>query len=151
MEEGTGYNWAPLCARSHMQSHYLVEGLFFFLLFRAAPAAHGSFQARGPIRPTVASLCHSHSNISMSHIHGSQQRWILSPLSKARDQTYNLTIPSQICFHCTMTGTPTWKVLLLLSISQDELGLAAGGNSLQSVMLNHLGLCLTSSGCSLQG
>ena len=68
----------------------------------------------------------------LSHIHGSQQRWVLSPLSEARDQIYNLTIPSQICFHCTTTGTPTWKVLLLPSISQDELGLAAGGNSLQS-------------------
>ena len=35
---------------------------FFFLLFRAAPAAYGSSQARSPIRATAASLRHSHSN-----------------------------------------------------------------------------------------
>ena len=28
--------------------------------------------------------------------HSSQQHWILSPLSKARDQTRNLMVPSQI-------------------------------------------------------
>ena len=38
--------------------------------------------------------------------HGSPQRWILNPLSKARDQTRNLMVPSRIHFHCTMTGTP---------------------------------------------
>ena len=38
--------------------------LFYFIcLFRAAPAAHGGFQARGPIGAVAASLCHSHSNI----------------------------------------------------------------------------------------
>ena len=29
--------------------------------------------------------------------HSSQQHWILSPLSKARDRTHNFMIPSQIC------------------------------------------------------
>ena len=32
------------------------------LLFRAAPAAYGSNQARGQIKATAASLYHSHSN-----------------------------------------------------------------------------------------
>ena len=36
----------------------------------------------------------------------SWQRRILNPLSGARDQTWNLKVPSQICFHCTKTGTP---------------------------------------------
>jgi len=27
-------------------------------------------------------------------------------MSKARDRTHNLKVPSWICFHCTMTGTP---------------------------------------------
>ena len=31
--------------------------------------------------------------------------WILNPLSKARDQTHNLIVPSQIHFHCATTGT----------------------------------------------
>ena len=35
---------------------------FFFLLFRAAPVAFGSSQARGQIRAIAASLHHSYSN-----------------------------------------------------------------------------------------
>lgn len=35
---------------------------FVSLLFRAAPKAYGSFQARGPIGATTAGLYHSHSN-----------------------------------------------------------------------------------------
>ena len=35
---------------------------FFFLFLRAAPAAHGSSQARGLIGATAAGLHHSHSN-----------------------------------------------------------------------------------------
>ena len=31
--------------------------------------------------------------------------WILSPLSKAKDQTRKLVIPSWIRFRCAMTGT----------------------------------------------
>ena len=40
----------------------LLFFFFFFLLFAiswAAPAAYGGFQARGRIRATAASLCHS--------------------------------------------------------------------------------------------
>ena len=44
--------------------------------------------------------------------HSSWQHWILNPLSEARDWTYNLMVPSQICFCCTMTGTP--KLLTIL-------------------------------------
>ena len=45
-----------------------------FCLFRAAPGVYGGSQARGPIRAVAAGLDHS-----------SQQRWILNPLSVARD------------------------------------------------------------------
>ena len=41
--------------------------------------------------------------------HSSGQYQILNPLSKVRDGTCNLMIPSQIHFCCTMTGTPTSK------------------------------------------
>ena len=34
----------------------------FFFLFRAAPTAYGSSQARGPIGDVAAGLHHSHSN-----------------------------------------------------------------------------------------
>ena len=40
-----------------------VLGLSSFLLFRAAPAAYGGSQARGPIGAVAASLQHSHSHI----------------------------------------------------------------------------------------
>ena len=38
--------------------------------------------------------------------HSSWQHRILNPLSEARDRTHNLMVPSRICFHCTMKGTP---------------------------------------------
>ena len=38
--------------------------------------------------------------------HSSWQRWILNPLSDARDQTCILMDVSQIHFCCTMMGTP---------------------------------------------
>ena len=38
--------------------------------------------------------------------HSSWQCQILNSLSEARDQTCNLMLPSQICFCCTMMGTP---------------------------------------------
>ena len=35
----------------------------------------------------------------------SRQHWILNPLNKARDQTHNLMVTSQICFHFATMGT----------------------------------------------
>jgi len=58
-------------------------GLFAFS--RTAPVAYGASQARGLIRTVAAGLHHS-----------SQQRRILNPLSKTRDQTHNLVVPSRI-------------------------------------------------------
>jgi len=79
------------------------KNFLFFLLFafsRAAPVAYGGSQARGLIRAVAVSLHQSHSNS------GSQPRLrptpqlmqhkILNPLSKARDRTRNLTVPSWI-------------------------------------------------------
>ena len=45
--------------------------------------------------------------------HSSPQCWILNPLSKARDQTHNRMLPSQIRFHWTTMGTTS----LLLSLN----------------------------------
>ena len=44
--------------------------------------------------------------------HSSWQRWILNPLSEARDGTRNLMFPSWIHFRCNTTGIPTSIVLL---------------------------------------
>ena len=50
-----------------------------------------------------------------SHIcdlhHSSKQRWILNPLTEARDRTRNLMVPSLIRFHCATTGTPVHVIL----------------------------------------
>ena len=56
-----------------------------FALSRASPAAYGGSQARGLIGASAAGLSHR-----------SRQRGILNPLSKARGQTRNLSVPSQI-------------------------------------------------------
>ena len=48
--------------------------------------------------PDLSRICDLH--------HSPQQRQILNPLSKARDRTRNLMIPSQIFFPCAMTVTP---------------------------------------------
>ena len=64
----------------------LVDILFVCLFFRAAPAAYGSYQARGQIRATAASLYHS-----------SQQGQILNPLRKARDQIRIRMDPRCVC------------------------------------------------------
>ena len=78
----------------------------FFFLFRAAPTAYGGSQVRGLFGATAASPCHSHSN-TRSELWLAPQLMatqILNPLSKARNWTCHLTVPSQICFCCTNTG-----------------------------------------------
>ena len=48
--------------------------LFFFLLFRAVPAALGDSQARGLIGAVAAGLRHSHSNLgSKLHLRPTQE------------------------------------------------------------------------------
>ena len=47
--------------------------------------------------------------------HNSWQRWILNPLSTARDQTRILMDASQICFPWATTGTPSITVLLQMT------------------------------------
>ena len=66
---------------------FLVFCLFFF--FRAALAAYGGSQARGPVKAESASLHHSCSKLgsepSLQPNHSSQQHWIPDPLSETRD------------------------------------------------------------------
>ena len=50
---------------------------YFILLFRAAPAAYGSSQARGQIGATAAGLHHSHSSL------GSEPRLQPTPQPRA--------------------------------------------------------------------
>jgi len=75
--------------------HLYLFAFFIFGFFRAALMAYGSSQARGGIRMTTASLCHSHSN------EGS-----FDPLSEARDPTCLLTDAHQLCCRRATGGTP---------------------------------------------
>ena len=97
-------------ARSWRQQGFFLFVCFLFcfvFLFRAAPAAYGGSQARGPIGATAAGLRHSHSTS------GSEPRLqptpqltampILDPLSEARDQTHNLVV--------TGSAAPQWEFL----------------------------------------
>ena len=54
--------------------------------------------ARATATPDLGRICDLH--------HSSQQRQILNALSKARDGTRNLMVPSRIRFHYTTMGTP---------------------------------------------
>ena len=89
----------------------LMPQLFFlfFFVFRAAPEASGSSQARGRIRAAAASLPHSHCNTrSKPCLQPTPQLMaILNPQNEARDGTQILMDTSQICFHCTTMGTPS--------------------------------------------
>ena len=55
--------------------------------------------------PDQSHICDLHCSL--------QQRQILNPLSKTRDRTRNLMVPSWICFCCTTTGTPGLDFLFL--------------------------------------
>ena len=68
--------------------------------------------ARAITMPDPSQVCDLH--------HSSLQHWILNSLSEARDRTCNLVVPSQICFHCTTTGTP--KITFQLHYDEQALG-----------------------------
>ena len=54
---------------------------------------------------TTATATQDLSHVCNLH-HSSLQHWILNPLRKTRDRTYNLMVPSWVRFHCTTMGTP---------------------------------------------
>ena len=101
---------------------FVVGFLFFgfFLLFRATPAAYGV--SRVGVQLELQQLAYSTATATRdpNHVcdlhHGSQQRWILNPLSEARDGTHNLMVPSRIRFHCATMGTPSFDFFLFLNI-----------------------------------
>ena len=66
-------------------THTLEIVLLVSCLFRAAPAAYESSQARGQIGAAAASLHHRDLSCICDLHHSSWQRHILNPLSEARD------------------------------------------------------------------
>ena len=100
--------------------YFIVTIIFclFFHLFRAASVAYGGSQARDLIGAilmayTTATATPGPSNICDLH-HNSQQHWLLDPLSKARNQTHNFMVPSQIHYRCAMMGTPILLCFVLV-------------------------------------
>ena len=89
---------------------YTFLAFSFYFFSRAVCAAYGSSQARGQIRAVATGLPHSHTiptaiatpTPNLSHVfdlhYNSLQRWILNPMSKARDQTFVLMDTSQVCY-----------------------------------------------------
>ena len=98
--------------------------LLFFLLFRGAPVAYGSSQARGlgvelelqMLAYAAATAMWDPSYVCDPH-HRSWQPWILNPLCKGRDWTCNLMDTSQV--HNPMSHNKnslfhwSWSVSLL--------------------------------------
>ena len=80
---------------------WLLHLLFIYLHFRATPAAYGSSQVRGRIGVTAAGLPHS-----------SWQRWMLSPLSEARDPTHILVDTSPVSNLLSHKGNSGYIYLL---------------------------------------
>ena len=84
--------------------------LLLFCFFGAALLAYGGSQARGLIGTTAAGLHHNHRNTRFEPcLQPTPCSWrcqILNPLSKAKDQTWNLMVPSRIHFRCATMGTP---------------------------------------------
>ena len=78
----------------------LVAFLFLFFFSRAAPTAYGGSQAMGLIGTVADGLRQSHSNAGsepcLQLTPQLRQRRIVNPLSKARDGTLNLMVPSRI-------------------------------------------------------
>ena len=103
------YNYPNLTIMMSTANVLFSLSLFFFFFFWPNPQ-HMEIPRLGveselqlPVYTTavatsdLSSICNLH--------HSSWQCQILNPLIKARDQTHNLMVPSQIRFLC-VTGTP---------------------------------------------
>ena len=78
---------------------------FFFLPFRAAPAAYGGSHTRLQLPAYATGTAIS----NLSHVrdlhHNSRQHQVLNPLSEARDRSCNLEFPSWI-----HSAVPRWEL-----------------------------------------
>ena len=109
-----------VCTDAHMIQS-LTSGSFFFCVcvFLGPPAAYGDSQARGLIGAIAASQSQSHSNAGSKLLvcdlhHGSWQCWILNPMSKARDGTRNVMVPSQLRLPMSHDGNSSGSFFMLL-------------------------------------
>ena len=92
-------------------SFFFFFFFFFFFVFIGPHLRHMEVPRLGVQSELLLPACARDTAMpDPSHVfdlaHSSWQRWILNQLSKARDRTGNLMVPSQIHFHCATTGTP---------------------------------------------
>ena len=82
-----------------MKSDPIGNFIHIYIFFRATLATYRSSQSRGQIRAAAADLHHSHSNVGSKPClrPTPQERWILNPLSEARDQTHVLMDTNWVC------------------------------------------------------
>ena len=77
-----------------------LQTKLFFCLLRATPVAFGSSQARVELELQLPAYTTATATQDMSHVcnrhHSSWQCQIFNPLSKTRDPTRNLMVPSRI-------------------------------------------------------
>ena len=102
---------------------FLFFRVFVFCLFRAASVPYGGSQVRVELESELPAYPTAAATPDPSHVynlhHSSWQRWILNPLSEARDHTLNLMVPSRIHFCSATMGTPTFLFRNLHSVTND--------------------------------
>ena len=122
----TGTEW-PTSTRKRMRVN---QFLFFFKFFvflgphlqhKEVPRLGAESELQLSVY-TTAMATRDLSHICKLH-HSSWQRWILNPLSEARDQTRILMNTSRIHSHCTTTGT-LYKTILKKEIKINSYVLA---------------------------
>ena len=90
-------------------NYLLTLTFFFFLLFRAPPAAYGGSQTGVESELQLPAYATAAATSDLSRVcdlhHSSWQRQILNPLNEIGDRTLNLTVPSRIHFCCITMGT----------------------------------------------
>ena len=96
---------------------FLLACLLACLLFRAAPAAYGSSQAKGQIGATATSLYHSHSNArSELHLQPTPQLTARQdPQHTKWRQGYNLFSSIPVRF---ISAAPQWELLSYFCVLQ---------------------------------
>ena len=106
----------PSNLRASNLSPLLACNFFFFLLFLRQHQWHREGPRLGVeselqrLACTTATATQDPNQVCKLH-QSSQQRRVLNPLSKTRDQTCNLMVPSRIPFPCATTHTPRLGLL----------------------------------------
>ena len=92
--------WATRGLQGRFSFSFFFFSFPFLHFLGLLPRAYGGSQARGRIRAESPAYTRATATKDLSHIcnlhHSSQQHQLLNLLSKARDQTRNLMVPSRI-------------------------------------------------------